>query len=199
MTRSGRVPACGREPQMHHYNERDTHPADVRTLLPNVPAKKRRTKNPSRLVAPQHAALKAVKSAKVMTNIFRRPNTSEHGAHNSGPTTKPRTKMDVTGVRAAPAVMSKRCSVRTVAAHVPPSSSPGAGSGPGAAHSDLSLVIACPRDRVSCFRQPSRAYTMLAPALPPENSQHRLTADIRITRIPAKVSFQIKDRSRHHT
>ena len=50
----------------------------------------------SRLLAPQQAALKAVKAVNVVQNIIRRPNTSEHGAQMRGPTTNPSTNPDVT-------------------------------------------------------------------------------------------------------
>jgi len=73
-----------------------TYPVDVKQEAPNVPARKRRTIKTSKLLAPQQAALKAVNAVKVVQNMIRRPKTSEHGAQINGPTTKPRTKPDVT-------------------------------------------------------------------------------------------------------
>lgn len=69
---------------------------EVRHEAPKVPAKNLKTIKASKLVAPQQAALNAVKAVKVVQNMIRRPKTSEHGAHINGPTTKPRTKPDVT-------------------------------------------------------------------------------------------------------
>ena len=73
-----------------------TYPVEVRQEAPKVPARNRRTINTSKLLAPQQAALNAVNAVKVVQNMIRRPKTSEHGAHINGPTTKPRTKPDVT-------------------------------------------------------------------------------------------------------
>lgn len=73
-----------------------TYPVDVKHEAPNVPARKRRTIKTSRLLAPQQAALNAVNAVKVVQNMILRPKTSEHGAQINGPTTKPRTKPDVT-------------------------------------------------------------------------------------------------------
>jgi hypothetical protein len=81
----------------HLLNQSDwTYPVEVRQEAPNVPARNRRTINTSKLLAPQQAALNAVKAVKVVQNMIRRPKTSEHGAQINGPTTKPRTKPDVT-------------------------------------------------------------------------------------------------------
>jgi hypothetical protein len=73
-----------------------THPALVRQLLPNMPAKNRSTSNTSSEFAPQHAALKAVNGRKVNRKIRRRPSTSPAGAQSRGPTTKPSTNTEVT-------------------------------------------------------------------------------------------------------
>ena len=78
------------------FSDRWTYPVDVKQEAPNVPARKRRTIKTSKLLAPQQAALKAVNAVKVVQNMIRRPKTSEHGAQINGPTTKPRTKPDVT-------------------------------------------------------------------------------------------------------
>jgi hypothetical protein len=72
------------------------YPVEVRQEAPKVPAKNLNTINASRLFAPQQAALNAVKAVKVVQNMIRRPNTSEHGAQIRGPTTNPSTKPDVT-------------------------------------------------------------------------------------------------------
>ena len=71
-------------------------PTEVSEDEPNVPAKKRNTSRASSELAPQQAALKMVNGTKVAINMRRRPKTSEQGAQSRGPTTKPRTKTDVT-------------------------------------------------------------------------------------------------------
>jgi len=85
-----------------------TYPVDVKQEAPNVPARKRRTIKTSKHLAPQQAALKAVNAVKVVQNMIRRPKTSEHGAQINGPTTKPRTKPDVTVHQYAKAVITDR-------------------------------------------------------------------------------------------